>query len=351
MNKQTSLYDFGYNFLGPICSEYFYSLKQRCEDIIPDRILFLAREGYFFNRVYSELVDQGFLKAFPCNYLYVSRTFLFRISIGDQLSWKSSLSHSYYGDLQGLLVGRFGFSFSEVERIFSASELNTNWYLPFEQAQLELLFINHLDSLKELVQKTRSNYLDYLKSVDISDAKNPIMVDVGYAGTIQKLLTNLLNINTQGLYFIATQEGEHKVNDHTATIKSVFKHGVKMQDGYTMLDRSLFLESLLTSPEGQFIDIIKKSVNNETSYEFLFGRKGYTQKNFQELDLVFKGAQAAVLDAFKKNVRYSIDEIEMMYETYAYRRDMFPRATWHLFDVDDAISGNANVNPLSLFRL
>jgi hypothetical protein len=51
------------------------------------------------------------------------------------------------------------------------------------------------------------------------------------------------------------------------------------------------------------------------------------------------------------NVRYDTSELEQLFETFAYRRIMFPRSTWALFDVDDAISGHGNVNPFQLFRL
>lgn len=351
MNKHTSLYDFGYNFLGPICSEYFRALIQRCEDVDPDRLLFLAREGYFFERAYKMLVKKGFVAEIPSTYLYVSRTFLFRICIGDKSSWLSSLSHSFYGSLQKLLVGRFGFSVSQVKKVFTESELQTLWLLPFEEQQLEILFNTHIDKLNDAVKATRMAYFDYLRSEDIHLSEKPLMVDVGYAGTIQKLLTGLLQTDTEGLYFIATREGSYSVNGCVAQMKSVFKEGVKMGEGYTMLDRSLFLESLLTAPNGQFIDIAKKSEYSEQSFEFFFGRNTYTQRNFHELNTVFKGAEDAISDNFQNNVHYSTEEIEVMYDQYAHTRNMFPRASWPLFDVDDAISGNANVDPLKLFRL
>jgi len=351
MNNQISLYEFGHNFLGPICSEYFYALKQRCEDVKPDRLLFLAREGYLFSQVYQTLVDKGLFQDIPHTYLYASRTFLFRICIGDPSTWSWSLSHGFYGSLQKLLIGRFGFTLSQVNNIFSESELSVKWYLPLEQKQLELFFMTVLDKLKHSVKNSRAAYMDYLGESGVSSVKTPLMLDVGYGGTIQKLLTGLLNVDTQGLYFIATKEGKHPVRDKVANMKSVYKQGVTMGDGYTMLDRSLFLESLLTAPQGQFVDISKKSEFSKQPFNFFFGRLANTQKSMHELQTVFDGAIEAICHAFENNIRYSVTEIEDMYEKFAFNRRMFPRATWSLFDVDDAISGNSNVNPLHLFRL
>lgn len=139
------------------------------------------------------------------------------------------------------------------------------------------------------------------------------------------------------------------MNHHTATMECVFKDDVKMGGGHTLLDRSLFLECLLTAPQGQFIDIHQNAADG--SFHFMFGRQAYVQTHFHELKVVLEGAQQAVVDAFKHNIRFTVDEIEMLYEQYVRKRNMLPHASWPLFDVDDAISGNANVDPLAFFGL
>ena len=67
--------------------------------------------------------------------------------------------------------------------------------------------------------------------------------------------------------------------------------------------------------------------------------------------MILQGAKDCVDYAFRHDVRYTVDEIESLFETFAYSRRQFPRAAWVLFDVDDAISGHGNVNPLRLFGL
>lgn len=352
MTKQTSLYDFGYNFLGPICSQYFQALNTYSREVDTNKLVFLAREGYFFSKVYKELVARDLIKEVSSSYLYVSRTFLFRICIADPQSWRLSLSHSFYGTLDKLLIGRFGFSLSQIEAIFPQSELKVIWQLPFEKEQLAMTFGRVLAQLKSAVIESKIAYMDYLAEQGLlSNGINPLMVDVGYAGTIQKLLTQLLQKDTNGLYFIVTKAGEHTLAGNIATMKGVYKEGVSMGDGYTMLDRSLFLESLLTAPEGQFLDVTKKSEYSESPFHFYFGRKAYTQHNIHELHVVFDGAMEAVCHALKNDIHYTTEEIETLYEKYANNGFMFPMSARPLFDVDDAISGNANVNPLNLFKL
>jgi hypothetical protein len=58
-----------------------------------------------------------------------------------------------------------------------------------------------------------------------------------------------------------------------------------------------------------------------------------------------------VCHAFANDIRFSVEEVEMLYEQFASQRVLLPRASWSLFDVDDAISGNGNVDPMRLFGL
>lgn len=349
MNKQQSLYEFGQNFLGPICSEYFFHISDYCRDNNIDYIGFLAREGYLFNRIYSRLVENKLLEKLPSGYINVSRTFLFRLGISNIFSLKHSLSHSFSGTFSQLLVMRYGFTLSQVEACFSPEELNSLIELPENQNDVQELLLSHSIELDKLLESTRTVYQDYLATTGVTQAKKPLFLDVGYSGTIQKLLSDFLGKDVHGLYFIATNPGEYNILNNNVTMKGVFKENVKMGGGYLMLDRSLFLEGLLTAPVGQFIDINKYA--NSPSYDFTFARKAYVQNNFHELNEVFNGAIDFVVQAFTHNVRYSNEEIELIFEQYATRRNLLPRATWPMFDVDDAISGNPNINPLTFFGL
>jgi hypothetical protein len=349
MNKKTSLYEFGYNFLGPICSQYFTALDKYTDIENPTIIGFLAREGYLFKEIYQTLVNEGLVKQRKSTYIYASRTFLFRICIGDRITWSWSLGHGFEGSFQKLLTARFGFTLEQVQSVFSEDELAQDFILPDQIKDVEKVLDIHLAQLKQLVNETRTTYLDYLQSLGLTSESEPLFLDVGYSGTIQKLLTHLLSINTSGLYFITTASGDYSVNGRIATMECVFKNGVKMGDGYTMLDRSLFLECLLTSPNGQFIDIHKNTIDG--SFNFMFGRQAYAQNQIHELNVVFDGAIDAVVTAFKSQFSYTSNEIEALYEQFARKRNMIPRAAWPLFDVDDAISGNGNVDPLSFFGL
>ncbi|MFC3121936.1 HAD family hydrolase [Agaribacter flavus] len=314
---------------------------------------FLAREGYFLKKIFSSLSAHKLIEKRPAFYLFTSRTFLFRICIADPYSWEYSCKHKFEGSIDDFLCARFGFTHAVTQKIFSKQLLGEVVSLPEDFDRITSIFYQHLDLLNNAVAKSRGVYRDYISSLPLFSGNKPILVDVGYSGTIQKLLTRLLGHDTLGLYFITTAQGIYKQNGTTAQIHSVFKDKVKMGGGYAMLDKSLFLESLLTAPNGQLIDMYKLSnpLLEKEVFRPVFGRVSYTQANFEELEAVFRGVCEAVVHFFQTGVRFSKVQIEEMYEVYTSSPQMIPSVLRPLFDVDDAISGNKNVKPLQLFGL
>ena len=112
----------------------------------------------------------------------------------------------------------------------------------------------------------------------------------------------------------------------------------------------MFLESLFTSPDGQFIDIIASPLHT-AQFQFCFGKRNYTQHHFEQLSLVFEGALEAIRHFSKHDITYEIGEIEFLYEQYVSKRNLLPSATWPLFEFDDAISGFGNINSMQFFGL
>ena len=121
-----------------------------------------------------------------------------------------------------------------------------------------------------------------------------------------------------------------------------------MGGGYTLLDRSMFLESLFTSPEGQFVDLL---VGHDHSFIPCYGKRNYTQQHFERLNLVFEGIIEAVKHYKANKVEFSSSEIESLYSLYVNKRHLLPQASWALFEFDDAISGFGNVNSMQFFGL
>jgi len=346
MLDSVSLREFGFNFCGPILYTYLSAVNNYVKQS-PAKIYCLAREGYILQKglhvVNSELQP---------TYLYASRTFLFRISLSHKDSWEFSLGHGFEGKLGDFFVSRFGFTFEQVKQFVDQDKLDDEVTIPEDREQIETILTSQSDIIEAIIKPTRSAYIKYLATIGLTSdtAAQSLFLDVGYSGTIQKLLSILLKSNTNGYYFITTDSSKTQAGDFTANLNYVFKDKVKMGGGYFMLDRSMFLESLFTSPDGQFIDIMESPVSSD-DFHFCFGKRNYTQHHFEKLNLIFEGALNAIAQFKEHGITFDISEIEFLYEQYVSKRNMLPSASWPLFEFDDAISGFGNVNSMQFFGI
>jgi len=349
MLKNKSLEEFGYNFLGPVLASYIIEVSSKLSLLSNDKsikVFHLAREGYAFEKAF-DLVNSD---AYPSSYLNVSRTFLFRILSDIESSWQYSVKHSFEGSLADFLHARFAFSKEQISKLLDQGQAIETIVLPDDYERVCQFLKTKQSEISELVAPVRAVYLEYLNSIGFVNSEvTPVLLDVGYSGTIQKLLTLLVSKDTFGIYMITTTSGDEKVGDNIANIDHVFKTSVKMGGGYLMLDRSMFLEALLTAPNGQFIDILK-DLNTE-DFHFCYGKRTYTQEHFSDLEIVQKGALACLKNCIKSGTVYSTDEVEEIFSAYVTQRNLLPRASWPLFVLDDAISGQGNLNPLTFFGL
>jgi hypothetical protein len=346
MVESVSLREFGFNFCGPLLHTFLSDVIKSL-DKHSTSIYCLAREGYVLQKG-LQVIDNSL----DTNYLYASRTFLFRVTLGHKESWKLSLNHGYEGTLGDFFIARFGFTQEQVKHIVDDVDFDLEIKAPDDRDKIEKVLTRKADVIEKLIKPTREAYLAYLSSVGLTtdSAAKALLLDVGYSGTIQKLLSILLESNTHGHYFITTDSAKTQAGSYTANLRYVFKDKVKMGGGYTMLDRSMFLESLFTAPDGQFIDIIQSPIKSD-EFQFCFGKRNFTQHHFEKLALVFDGALEAVAHYNRHGITFEIAEIEFLYEQYVSKRNLLPSASWPLFEFDDAISGFGNINSMQFFGL
>ncbi|WP_251978358.1 hypothetical protein [Salinicola avicenniae] len=345
--KSRALHEFGATFLGPALHVYAESIEAESNGHLP---VCLAREGWCFHRLLSRLQRESSidLENTPV-YLRVSRTLLFRAMLGSPVIMPMALSNEFAGSILDLMRKRFGLQLHEIFSALPIELLRFNCELPKDQALVYEWLSPHLKALESLVSPTRKALIAYLRRSGLMDEeKRPLMLDLGYSGTIQKILTHVLERDTAGLYFIATKPGETEVGDHQALLKGVFHEGVGWRSGCTMLDRSLLFECLLTAPHGQMVDIRQKSSGE---FEYFYGREAATQRHFQDLKTVFDGAIDHVIRCRHHGVTYSRTDVQDLYEVFATKPNCIPHDVWHLFSVDDDITGNGIVNPMQMFAI
>ncbi|WP_440080087.1 HAD family hydrolase [Pseudomonas syringae] len=342
-----ALYDFGYSFLSPILNHYVRHLEQYHSTHRP---VCLAREGWIFFKLLNQLESKGLIE-FPHKpiYLKVSRTLLFRSHLGDPETWDIALQSKFKGTVLDLLKSRFGLQLHEAFGLLPQALLDFNLTLPDDKAKVIQWLTPHKSRLQDYVTPTRMALLHYFEQEKLlGEGPTAVMLDLGYAGTIQKLITKIISKDTLGLYFIASKAGDTVVSENTARMEGVFKENVDWSQGYLMLERSLLLESLMTAPHGQVVDI---RLRTDNKLDFFYGRNAAPQRYFQDLETVMQGAIDGVEEAFRAGVEYSVDEVEALYAGFALSPSAIPRAAFHLFSIDDDFSGNGVINPTQLFGL
>lgn len=350
--QKNSLRSFGAAFLGPILYFFFESLARYLSDNPKiTRINFLAREGYLLGQLYEALAESKRIKPLKANYILCSRTLLFKVSLSNKSLWPETLKHHFSGTFRQLLSNRFQFNTHEIGLIESSlspdsSLLTTKISLPDDQNIVIDLLESIQDALNSIVSPKSAAYSSYLTSIGLKKKASTIehVVDIGYSGTIQKLLAaQLPNASLVGHYFITTSSA---VNAAPNTFIGHLLSNVNFGDGHSLLDRSLYMETLLTAPHGQVIDVAIK----EGQAEFTFGQRTRAQEEFYKLESIMEGALDYVKIAFDNHLVWEIKDIELFYRSYISNANLFPKELRDIFEIDDTISGLGVLNPIHFFK-
>ena len=314
-----------------------------------DSIFFLAREGYWLQNAFERFLQQkqGERNA---KYLLTSRAFLFKIGLLEPKTYQYSLNFNYSGSVYNLMRNRFMLSDVSIRQAFTQKEQERIIALPKDIDKVSSMIQRRITPLTPIIEQIRNAYRDYLTDLGYFNQPVSHVVDIGYSGTIQTLLTLIFNHSSYGHYLIASKPGKHQVGQHTIKMKGYLKEDVKLGEGYIPLDRSMFLESLLTAPQGQFQDI-RYSPLPSTKYEFFYGRKISSQHNFHLLEQICYSAIECMADYIKNDINFTQQEVEQIYTTFVTKRGLFPRTSWPVFALDDDIADEGTVSPLDFFGL
>ncbi len=342
-----SLQQLGAVLIAPILTFFNQKLTASISD--NETLFFLAREGYWFSRAYSEFCKKsGHVD--NSQYMLVSRAFLFKIGLLYPKTFPYSLNFKFDGTSYELMRSRFMLSDVSINQVLTDDEQQEKVCLPEDIKKVSALLTNKKSKLSPVIEPSHSAYRQYLTSIDFFKASKVNLVDVGYSGTIQTLLTIMFDINTSGHYLIASNAGTKKIGKQELVMKGYLKEGVKLGEGYIPLDRSMFLEALLTAPVGQFQDI-RLSPLPDKNFDMYYGRKVATQQQFHLLEQVCQGAIEQMTQHADNNISFSADEVENLYSTFVTKKGMLPKCSWPLFSIDDDISSEGTVNGLDFFGL
>lgn len=261
----SSPHSLGYLVLGPLITDYTCWLVRLASEIGAGQVLFLAREGHLLHQAFK-LVRQASSRTAGLrgDYLLASRRGVGMPSLRRAEDIEALLGSTFQGTLRQLLESRFGQeAASVVARILGPRTMEDMVFLPDMKASLQSKLSPAIGALLEAADDERSCYLEYWTSLVGDDSV--VLADIGYSGTIQKLLSRLTGRNLDAAYFAVNQRIEELADSGSRAWARYGDARNASMASSEIFRYDLLLEALLTAPQGQFLRFRKDGGNALTS--------------------------------------------------------------------------------------
>lgn len=288
---QLAAEDAGYCVLGPILLDFLLTTAATARRRDVGSILLLAREGHLLQQAWTLLakVHPG-MQALRTEYFLASRRSTALPALAADADLSAVLAGSFNGSMRQLLVARLGTQATEVIARVDPTLLERDVFLPEMADTVSLWLQPALPSLLELAGQSRQIWLEHLS--EATGGQQAMVVDLGYAGTIQRNLIRLSGEPIGGQYF-ALRETAKQLNGLGWAEARYFDGRNDPSGSSLILEHDLLLEALLSAPHGQFNGYFRDKsgmVHGEFGEQTLGGR------GLDALTAVQNGALAFISD-------------------------------------------------------
>jgi len=268
-----STYNLGYIGLGWM----FYSfttwlIEEAMRDNI-DTLYFLSRDGLIMKKVY-DIVKCEYINPPKSVYLYASRRACQVAAIETSTDIVNVLNTNFTNTtIEILFLNKFGIDIGDIENIENILE-SYNYKLDSivkisDRENLISFSLKIQSSILRRAKKERESYLEYLNTMHLSSGKNAI-VDIGYAGTMQKSLMKLIKINQLGGYYFMTFLEAKKLTENFNIVKGYAGDFVnKAHSTHPICKLGLLFEVVFSNTEGSLLyfeegkPVLEKTTNED----------------------------------------------------------------------------------------
>lgn len=231
--------DFGYIFHGPVINSF---LSYICDNNKTDTMLFLAREGFYLQKLYKHFCKKNNIKEIKNTYFLASR----KATITANIKSKNDLGDILNNDFSGTIKDYF-------KQLLDLDYDGENFEIELPNQKEEILPIVEKYSKEILAKckKEKDNYLSYIKK-EVGTIKNNkvSIIDLGYSGTIQYQLSKLTAKEFNGYYLTNSS----KIKKYSDNSQLNFMFDINDCKEYEKIYHySLILEYFLSAPFGQLI--------------------------------------------------------------------------------------------------
>lgn len=324
-------YDFGYSVVGPIILYYLlWLIKNKKQN---EQLLFLSREGYYLEKLFDQLCNGLDIKDINKLYFQTSRRCVTVAKIENKEDIYKLLDIEYYGDMKNFMHYRYGVDYKGKNFNVILNDENPKNNKIKVQEELD----NYIDKILANAKKERKNYLSYInKNIKNTDL---CVVDLGYSGTTQLYLSELLNKKISGKYLVV--KNEPKPLKIGCQVQSCFNE-LKNDNNHLLYKNSLFLECFLTAPHGQLMYFDDK-INPVYINEKLIKEK------FKYLDQIYEGVKSLFDDMIELCGKEMLEEeinkdtLINLYQAFLLESNHFIEKNKKIFEFEDYYCRSENI--------
>ena len=243
----------GYSGFGPAVTHFLTWLGVEAPKHSVKKLYFLSREGYFLQSLFEKCLSLGLAKLdnVELRYFHVSRRAVFGATpMTRELLRAIVFAGAFEGRMHDMLDVRIGLPVSFSEKIGIE---NREIVLPEGGNEVVDYLVGFIEQFNERAAQERPALMAYLKQEGFLDEEPVGLVDLGYAGSIQRFLGELSGQSLVGFYF-ATAETVHGWENERNKTLACFATDCGPAKMPAVYRYGLAFESWMTSPEGQVVD-------------------------------------------------------------------------------------------------
>lgn len=233
-----SPYDYGYQYLAPVLTEFILWLVKAAREEQFNRILFISRDGYCLRQMYEYIRKRMLRKQVilpEADYLKTSRTLCMASAIWGKEDIIYAAGLPFDGTPEELLEKRF-----HIKDIIDKYDEDK-----FSTCSDYILY--HENEIYEKSQELRVNYEKHLKKLNIKPEDKVAIFDFVSTGTCQMCLERLLGKAMTGVYFSGVHDNYHRKK--SLRIRSFVQEN-QLGDA---VDNYFWMENMIKEPGGSVL--------------------------------------------------------------------------------------------------
>lgn len=260
-----NLHHFGYWYFGPVLLAYVKWIMDRAKTDNISTLYFLARDGDILIRIYRLLQEYVDYEVPNSIYLEVSRRSVGVPFVQRREQLDKLLQPDYPGGrLRDLVLVRLGIDLADHPEVdvqaYGFGSMEANVCLPADLPKVKLLSYRLLETCRTHFAKEQEYSLGYLRDMGFFDKGSKAVVDIGYSGTLQRILNDVSSGEPiHGYYMVLYKTFDALVNNPGIRAQGLFGDRIDPRAKELSIDRySLFYEMILSSVRGPVSSYVRE---------------------------------------------------------------------------------------------